>query len=126
MIIEQILTRYRYKSILDVVRGIAAEEGVLGFWRGIGVKLLYKAPAGAVSFGCYELFRRLVLVGAHTLVDAGSVHACAHIDLDLDLVAEPADADERELHEAVGGQPGAAAGAGHGCAHCGHGVPHAL
>ena len=48
---------YKYKSIGDAVRIIAAEEGFRGFYRGIGPNLLKVAPSMASSFLSFELAR---------------------------------------------------------------------
>lgn len=48
---------YKYKSIWDAVRIIAAEEGLRGFYKGIIPNLLKVAPSMASSFLSFELAR---------------------------------------------------------------------
>lgn len=48
---------YKYKSIFDAIRIIAAEEGIRGFYKGIVPNLLKVAPSMASSFLSYELAR---------------------------------------------------------------------
>jgi len=50
----------KYSSFWDALKRIIKEEGILSLWRGVTIKLLYKCPAGAISFGCYELFKKLI------------------------------------------------------------------
>lgn len=48
---------YKYKSILDAVKIIAAEEGLRGFYKGIVPNLLKVAPSMASSFLSFEIAR---------------------------------------------------------------------
>eukprot|EP00761_Pharyngomonas_kirbyi_P006530 gb/GECH01006537.1/.p1 GENE.gb/GECH01006537.1/~~gb/GECH01006537.1/.p1 ORF type:complete len:318 (+),score=46.30 gb/GECH01006537.1/:1-954(+) len=46
-----------YSSILGAFSTIYRSEGLIGFYRGLPVKLFYVAPAAAVSFTVYEQFK---------------------------------------------------------------------
>ena len=48
---------YKYTSIFDAIRIIAAEEGFRGFYKGIVPNLLKVAPSMASSFLSFELAR---------------------------------------------------------------------
>ena len=48
---------YKYKSIWDAVKIIAAEEGLRGFYKGIIPNLLKVAPSMASSFLSFEMTR---------------------------------------------------------------------
>lgn len=48
---------YKYTSIWDAVRLIAAEEGVRGFYKGLIPNLLKVAPSMASSWLTFELTR---------------------------------------------------------------------
>ena len=49
--------RTAYRGYWDCVRRMAREEGALSFYRGLGVNCLKVAPAAALQFVCYDLFR---------------------------------------------------------------------
>jgi len=47
-----------YTSVPHAIRSILKEEGVIGFYRGMGTNLLRTAPACAITFTTYELLSR--------------------------------------------------------------------
>jgi len=49
----------RYSGFLHAVRTIFQEEGVRGFTRGIGARIVYITPAAAIIFASYEQYKRL-------------------------------------------------------------------
>ncbi len=60
--LEVVKTRLQSKAlssphggILTIARRIALDEGVLGFWKGLGPMLLGVVPARAVYFATYDL-----------------------------------------------------------------------
>lgn len=44
----------RYAGVLDVARKLHAEEGLAGFFRGLGARVALHTPAMAISWGTYE------------------------------------------------------------------------
>lgn len=48
-----------YRNVMDAFAQIARNEGLIGFYRGLPVKLLYIAPAAAVSFTVYDQCKRV-------------------------------------------------------------------
>lgn len=48
---------YKYKSIWDAIKMVAAHEGFKGFYKGIVPNLLKVAPSMASSFLSFELTR---------------------------------------------------------------------
>lgn len=46
---------------LPVLRRIIAEEGMSTIWRGMKPRVLFNAPAAAVSWGTYETVKDLLL-----------------------------------------------------------------
>jgi len=54
---------FRFKRVdggVDVVRRIAARDGVAGFWRGFWISVGSQVPASAVQMAGYEYFRKLL------------------------------------------------------------------
>ena len=49
--------RVAYGGYWDCVRRMARDEGLLSFYRGLGVNCLKVAPAAAIQFVCYDLLR---------------------------------------------------------------------
>jgi hypothetical protein len=49
--------RIAYRGYWDCVRRMARNEGLLSFYRGLGVNCLKVAPAAAIQFACYDLLR---------------------------------------------------------------------
>lgn len=47
-----------YRSVIHAVHNIYRQEGVHGFYRGLGPSLAQIAPYMALTFGFYEMFRR--------------------------------------------------------------------
>ena len=56
--------RISYRGYWDCVRRMAREEGLLSFYRGLGVNCLKIAPAAALQFLCYDLFKSGVMLYA--------------------------------------------------------------
>ncbi len=52
---------YQYKSILDAVRVILAQEGIKGMYKGIVPNLLKVAPSMASSWLSFEITRDFLL-----------------------------------------------------------------
>ena len=50
-----------YKGLVHTVKRIAAEEGIKGFTRGIVPRLLFHAPAAAISWTSYEFMKSLLM-----------------------------------------------------------------
>jgi hypothetical protein len=48
-------------SQLPVLRRIVAEEGMAAIWRGMKPRVLFNAPAAAISWGTYESVKELLL-----------------------------------------------------------------
>jgi solute carrier family 25 folate transporter 32 len=51
----------RYKGVLDMIRRIAREEGLRGYYRGLLPNLLRTVPNAAITFTTYELIQRFLL-----------------------------------------------------------------
>ena len=51
---RQLIGRPRYKGIVDVLRSVFREEGVMAFYGGLGAHLLRTVPNAAIMFFCYE------------------------------------------------------------------------
>ena len=47
----------RYNGVLDCARGVFREAGARGFFKGLVPRLLYLAPASALTFSLYELYK---------------------------------------------------------------------
>ena len=60
------VSRPEYSGIGDAVRKIWAREGAKGFYHGLPTRLIYIAPAAALSFAFCTVFVCLV-VGAHSV-----------------------------------------------------------
>lgn len=56
----------KYHSVVDAAKKIYAESGVLGFFRGLKMRILIQCPSSAISWGTYEMFKR-ALGHTHTL-----------------------------------------------------------
>jgi len=50
----------KYKGIMDAARQIMAEEGFIGFFRGMGPRLLVHTPSVAISWTTYETVKRFM------------------------------------------------------------------
>jgi len=46
--------------MIDAARHIVAEEGYRGLTRGLGPRLLYLCPSGAITWASYEQFKLLM------------------------------------------------------------------
>uniref|UniRef100_A0A383WGP3 Mitochondrial carrier protein n=1 Tax=Tetradesmus obliquus TaxID=3088 RepID=A0A383WGP3_TETOB len=53
--------RYGTTAVLPVLRRIIQEEGMATIWRGMKPRVLFNAPAAAVSWGTYETMKDLLL-----------------------------------------------------------------
>lgn len=53
-------TRYESTSFISVTKRILREEGSRGLWGGVKPRVLFHAPAAAVSWGVYETMKRLL------------------------------------------------------------------
>jgi solute carrier family 25 (mitochondrial thiamine pyrophosphate transporter), member 19 len=49
-----------YAGMRDAARGIIAEHGLLGLYRGVGVTILEIMPYAALQFGLYDAFNRMI------------------------------------------------------------------
>lgn len=45
---------------MAVTRRILLEEGQRGLWSGVGARVLFHAPAAAISWGVYESMKRML------------------------------------------------------------------
>lgn len=52
------LVERRYSGVLDCARRVAREEGLRAFWKGCTPRILYLAPASAITFSLYEIYKR--------------------------------------------------------------------
>ena len=50
----------RYDSMLQTIRRIAAEEGLVAFWKGAFPRMLVQAPSVAISWTAYEFAKGLI------------------------------------------------------------------
>ncbi|KAF4360370.1 hypothetical protein CsatB_008352 [Cannabis sativa] len=55
------IVRGEQKNLFDLVRTIAASQGVRGFWKGNLVNILRTAPFKAVNFYAYDTYRKQLL-----------------------------------------------------------------
>lgn len=49
-----------YKNLLDAVRRISKEEGLLAFGKGIGARVFWISPGCAITIAAYEQFKKMV------------------------------------------------------------------
>lgn len=54
-------SKVRYQTFWDAAAGIAKEEGLVGFWRGLAPRVLSHTPAVAISWTTYELTKNALL-----------------------------------------------------------------
>lgn len=52
----------KYPTVKDAVAGIYREAGVLGFFKGLKMRVLIQGPSSAISWGTYEVFKRMLAV----------------------------------------------------------------
>lgn len=52
--------RGKYKGIVGTFKTIAKEEGMKGFTRGLGPRLMYLMPAASLTFAAYEQYKRML------------------------------------------------------------------
>jgi len=72
---------FRFKRVdggVDVVRRIAAQDGVAGFWRGFCISVGSQVPTSAVQMAGYEYFRKLIPKHSTTLTrESSTTHLLA-------------------------------------------------
>lgn len=51
------LQHKRYSGILQCAKMVYAEDGVMGFSRGLVPRMLYLCPSAAITFSLYEIFK---------------------------------------------------------------------
>ena len=56
--VMQGLDAHKYNGIMDVVKSIALKEGPMGFYKGVGPRLLRACMDAALTFSFYHLVRR--------------------------------------------------------------------
>lgn len=57
--------KVRYSGMLNTMTLIAKEEGMRGFFRGTGPRLLFAAPSAAMCWGTYEVVKLMLRDGSH-------------------------------------------------------------
>uniref|UniRef100_A0A7S3P9D3 Mitochondrial carrier protein n=1 Tax=Amphora coffeiformis TaxID=265554 RepID=A0A7S3P9D3_9STRA len=55
------MSQVRYKTFMEAAVGIAKEEGLAGFWRGVCPRVLSHTPAVAISWTTYEVTKNALL-----------------------------------------------------------------
>ena len=55
------IVRGEQRHLIEVVRNIAASQGLKGFWKGNMVNILRTAPFKAVNFYAYDTYRKQFL-----------------------------------------------------------------
>jgi solute carrier family 25 iron transporter 28/37 len=50
----------KYPTVKDAIAGIYKEAGVLGFFKGLKMRVLIQGPSSAISWGTYEVFKRVL------------------------------------------------------------------
>ena len=53
------------QPMINVIRDIAKQEGVLSFWRGNLTAAIHRFPYSAVNFAVYDFVRKLIKTGGH-------------------------------------------------------------
>lgn len=53
------LNQRKYSGILDCCRAIIAQEGYIGFTRGLVPRMMYLCPSAAITFSLYEQFKKI-------------------------------------------------------------------
>ncbi|CAM9118856.1 unnamed protein product [Ectocarpus fasciculatus] len=53
------------QSMINVVKDITRQEGVLSFWRGNLTAAIHRFPYSAVNFAVYDFVRKQIKTGAH-------------------------------------------------------------
>ncbi|CAN0885517.1 Nicotinamide adenine dinucleotide transporter 1, chloroplastic [Linum grandiflorum] len=51
----------RYTGVIDCVRKMYKNEGIIGFYRGCGINLLRTTPAAVITFTSFEMIHRFLL-----------------------------------------------------------------
>ena len=59
-----------YSSYLHCVRHLAAQEGLPGFYRGIGVNCVKTVPGAAIQFLAFDLIKSAILYTDPSLVSS--------------------------------------------------------
>jgi len=63
-----------YSNSLDAMRKIYASEGIRGFYRGLGVSLLFTAPAQTVYLTSYDAAKKYFVKATNTGEDNFLIH----------------------------------------------------
>lgn len=49
----------RYRSIMDAVKAIWKEEGILGFFKGVKMRMMIQSVSSGIGWGTYQLVKGL-------------------------------------------------------------------
>lgn len=55
------MVRGEQKNLFELIKSIAASQGLRGFWKGNLVNILRTAPFKAINFYCYDSYRKQFL-----------------------------------------------------------------
>lgn len=55
------IVRGEQKSLIELIKSIAASQGLKGFWKGNFVNILRTAPFKAINFYAYDTYRNQLL-----------------------------------------------------------------